>query len=63
MSDGDSGHSGHSGASGDYNDAGAGSAGHSRGSGSPSWDVLCRAMRWETLALLVFLVVLAALAS
>ncbi|MDC7335509.1 hypothetical protein [Streptomyces lydicus] len=60
MSDGDSGNSGDSGDSGDYNDA---SAGHSRGSGSPSWDVLCRAMRWETLALLVFLVVLAALAS
>ncbi|MFF8900375.1 hypothetical protein ACF082_23215 [Streptomyces lydicus] len=57
MSDGDSGDSG------DYNDASAGSVRRSRGSGSPSWDVLCRAMRWETLALLVFLVVLAALAS
>ncbi|MFH9870826.1 hypothetical protein ACH4NT_32715 [Streptomyces lydicus] len=57
MSDGDSGDSG------DYNDASAGSVGRSRGSGVPSWDVLRRAMRWETLALLVFLVVLAALAS
>ncbi|MFF8371538.1 hypothetical protein ACF05W_22195 [Streptomyces lydicus] len=54
MSDGDSD---------DYDDASAGSATRSGGSGFPSWDVLRRAMRWETLALLVFLVVLAALAS
>ncbi|MFH8681857.1 hypothetical protein [Streptomyces lydicus] len=50
MSDGDSGD----------DDAGAGSARDSRGGGLPSWDVLRRAMRWETLAVPGFLVVLAA---
>ncbi|MFI9354982.1 hypothetical protein ACWGLP_26115 [Streptomyces lydicus] len=54
MSDGDSG---------DDNDASAGSATRRGGSGFPSWDVLRRAMRWETLAVPVFLVVLAAPAS
>ncbi|MFI0787776.1 hypothetical protein ACH4Q6_19525 [Streptomyces lydicus] len=44
-------------------DAGAGSARGSGGGGLPSWDVLRRAMRWETLAVSGFLVVLAAPAS
>ncbi|MEU5237375.1 hypothetical protein ACH4UR_07085 [Streptomyces lydicus] len=52
-----------SGGSGDCNDASWGSVRRSGESGVPSWDVLRRAMRWETLALVVFLVVLAALAS
>ncbi|WP_164492871.1 hypothetical protein [Streptomyces lydicus] len=53
MSDGDSGD----------DDAGAGTARGSRGGGLPSWDVLRRAMRWETLAVPGFLVLLAAPAS
>ncbi|MFI0903170.1 hypothetical protein ACH4TE_06415 [Streptomyces sioyaensis] len=35
----------------------------SRSSSAPDWGVLRRAMRWETFALLLFLVILAAVAS
>ncbi|WP_406222100.1 hypothetical protein [Streptomyces decoyicus] len=53
--------------SGDAGDSGYGDDGmSSRGSSSsslPSVSVLRRAMRWETLALVVFLVALAAIAS
>ncbi|MEU5212798.1 hypothetical protein [Streptomyces sp. NPDC020742] len=49
---------------GSYDDASAGPTGSSHGGGiPPSWSVLRRAMRWETLALVVLFVVVAALAS
>ncbi|MFG2827275.1 hypothetical protein ACGFWI_07340 [Streptomyces sp. NPDC048434] len=46
----------------DGSDSGSSSL-SARSSGVPSWSVLRRAMRWETLVLLLILVVLAAAAS
>ncbi|MGW1376340.1 hypothetical protein ACWD6P_18995 [Streptomyces sp. NPDC002446] len=40
-----------------------GGARRSGGSESPSWDVIRRAMRWETLAILLILMILAVVAS
>ncbi|MFI9259442.1 hypothetical protein ACIGT4_17310 [Streptomyces sioyaensis] len=64
MSDGgDNGGSGDGGYGGDSSDSGLPWQPSRRSSSAPDWGVLRRAMRWETFALVLFLVVLAALAS
>ncbi|MFI1158980.1 hypothetical protein [Streptomyces sioyaensis] len=63
MSDGgDNGGSGDGGYGGDSSDSGSAWQ-PSRSSSAPDWRVLRRAMRWETFALVLFLVILAAVAS